>query len=383
MRTMRAWAERLRTVGLGLAAVGLSACLGTGADVGTGASAGSDVPAHVQVDAVQVDALMARYRGEVPGAALLVIRDGRAVVRRGYGLAELETGRAVTPATNFRLASVSKQFTAAAVLLLVEDGRLGLDDPVRRWLPGLPPAADAVTVRHLLTHTSGLVDYEDVMPPGLAPDDLSDQLGDADVLALLEGQDRTYFAPGSAYRYSNSGYALLALIVERVSGVDYPRFLRERIFAPLGMDATLAYVKAGPPVPERAYGYSRTAGGWHRTDQSLTSAVLGDGGIYSSIDDLARWDAALYDGRLLGDASRRLAFAAATPTDDPDVAYGFGWRITGDSLWHSGESIGFRNVLVRFPRQRLTVVLLSNRDDPEPYATALRIAALYGAGEGR
>ncbi|MCF7223130.1 serine hydrolase domain-containing protein [Marilutibacter chinensis] len=364
---------------LAVVAAVLLACAGRGLDPA------APPPPRTSTDA-GVDALMARYQGEVPGAALMVIRDGEAVVRRGYGLAELETGRAVTPATNFRLASISKQFTAAAVLLLAEDRRLDLDDPVRRWLPTLPAATDTVTIRHLLTHTSGLVDYEEAMPADLDPADLSDQLRDADVLTILERQDRTYFVPGTGYRYSNSGYALLALVVERASGVDYPEFLRQRIFAPLGMDATLAYVREGPAVPERAYGYSRTDSGWVRTDQSLTSAVLGDGGIYSSIDDLARWDAALYDDRLLSDASRRLAFAATTPTDDPDIAYGFGWRITGDSLWHSGESIGFRNVLVRFPQRRLTVVLLSNRNDPEPYATALRVAALFGAeatGGGR
>ena len=325
----------------------------------------------------RVDALMSRYAGDGPGAALLVLHDGEAVVRRGYGLADLEAGRPVTPATRFRLASITKQFTSAAVLLLVEEGRIGLDDPVKRWFAGLPPAADGVTIRHLLTHTSGLVDYEDVMPG-----DLDAQLRDADVLRLLETQDRTYFEPGSRYRYSNSGYALLALVVESASGQSFQDFLRERIFLPLGMSGTLARVDGGPAVGERAYGYSRMDDGWTRTDQSPTSAVLGDGGIYSSIDDLARWDAALYDDRLLDDESRALAFAAATPTDDPAVAYGFGWRITGDSLWHSGESIGFRNVLVRFPGQRLTVVLLSNRNDPEPYRTALEIAGLWGAGDG-
>jgi len=143
------------------------------------------------------------------------------------------------------------------------------------------------------------------------------------------------------------------------------------------MRHTLAHVADGPAVPDRAYGYSEVDGHWQRTDQSLTSAVLGDGGIYSSVDDLANWDAALYDDRLLGDASRMLAFTAHTATDDPDVKYGFGWRITGDTLWHSGETIGFRNVIVRYPKQRLTVVILSNRDDPEPYATAKRIAALF------
>ena len=158
-------------------------------------------------------------------------------------------------------------------------------------------------------------------------------------------------------------------------------FLRERIFLPLGMRDTLAYVRGGPEVPHRAFGYSEIGDHadrhWTRTDQSLTSAVLGDGGIYSSIDDLAKWDAALYDDRLLSDASRRMAFTAWTKTDNPAVEYGFGWRITGDSLWHSGETIGFRNVIVRYPKQRLTVILLSNRDDPEPYRTALAIAKLY------
>src|SRR5690606_27551980 len=123
----------------------------------------------------------------------------------------------------------------------------GIDDPVRAWLPSLPPATDAVTLRHLLTHTSGLVDYEDVMPR-----QLERQLRDADILAILEGQDRTYFEAGSAYRYSNSAYALLALVVEKASGRAYPDFLRERIFTPLGMDSTLAFVDGGPPVPTRA-----------------------------------------------------------------------------------------------------------------------------------
>jgi CubicO group peptidase (beta-lactamase class C family) len=316
-----------------------------------------------------IDLLMARYAGEVPGASLLVLKDGEAIVRRGYGQSERERGIEAGPATNYRLASITKQFTAAAILLLVEDGVLDLDDPLRRWLPSLPPATDGITLHHVLSHTSGLVDYEDIIPPTMTA-----QLRDADVLRLLEGQDRTYFAPGTDYRYSNSGYALLALVVERASGQGFPEFLRDRIFHPLGMHDTLAHVQGGPEVPHRAFGYSLVAGDWVRTDQSQTSAVLGDGGIYSSIDDLARWDAALYDDRLLSDASRRLAFTAVTPTDDPAVDYGYGWRITGETLWHSGETMGFRNVIVRWPRRRLTVILLSNRNDPEPYRTALEIA---------
>ena len=322
--------------------------------------------------ATSVDQLMHAYQGEVPGASLLVVKDGVPVVRRSYGLANLEDNTSATTATNYRLASVTKQFTAASILLLAEDGRLALDDRVRKWLPSLPAAADAVTIRHLLTHTSGLIDYEDVMS-----DTTTVQLRDADVLRLLESQDRSNFAPGTGYRYSNSGYALLALIVERASGRSFQAFLRENIFLPLGMGGTLAYVQDGPAIANRAYGYSEVEGRWTRTDQSSTSAVLGDGGVYSSIDDLLKWDAALYDDRLLSDASRRAAFTAATATDDPDVGYGYGWRITGDTLWHSGETIGFRNVIVRHPRQRLTVVILSNRNDPEPYRTAQAIARLF------
>lgn len=319
-----------------------------------------------------IDSAMQDYRGEVPGAALLIRHNGVAVVRQGFGLAELETGRRVTPTTSFRLASISKQFTASAILLLAQDGRLSIDDPVRRWLPSLPPVADAITVRQLLSHTSGLLDYEDLMDPHDTR-----QVHDSDVLSLLEAENRTWFMPGSDYRYSNSGYALLALIVERASGQRYAEFLRERIFEPLGM-ASVAFENGRNEVPERAYGYSLVDGHWQRSDQSTTSAVLGDGGIYASIDDLARWDAALYGDALLQEPWRTLAVTPATPTDEPDVDfYGFGWRLHGELQWHSGESIGFRNVILRWPSRRFTVVLLSNRNDPEPYALARRIAAQW------
>lgn len=322
-----------------------------------------------------IDGLMQRYDGRVPGAAVLVLKDGQPVFRRGYGLAVLEDGTPVSPATNFRLASVSKQFTAAAILLLAEDGALSIDDPLKEWLPELPAVADAMTLRQLLSHSSGLLDYEDLMDPADTR-----QVHDIDVLHLLQKENRTYFAPGSSYRYSNSGYALLALVVGKASGSDFASFLRQRIFLPLGMTATFAHQDGVDEVPERAYGYSQIDGHWQRTDQSTTSAVLGDGGIYSSIDDLAKWDAALYDERLLRRASLQQAFSAATATPEPDVPhYGFGWRINGDALWHSGESIGFRNVIVRYPKQKLTVVVLSNRNDPEPYALALQIARRWQA----
>jgi CubicO group peptidase (beta-lactamase class C family) len=319
---------------------------------------------------------MQRYVGDVPGASLLVVRNGEAVVRRSYGLANLEERIPATPLTNYRLASVTKQFTAAAILLLVEEGKLQLDDSLRKWLPTLPEVASSMTIRHVLSHMSGMIDYEDVMPATMTT-----QLHDADVLKILESQNRSYFAPGMGYRYSNSGYALLALIVGKAADTDFASFLNARIFAPLGMKTTVAFEEGISAVANRAYGYSNENGSWTRTDQSQTSAVLGDGGIYSSIDDLAKWDAALYDDRLLSSKSRKLAFTPVTATDDPTVRYAMGWRVTeeevgGTTLWHSGETIGFRNVIIRYPQERMTVILLTNRNDPEPYRTARTIARI-------
>ena len=319
----------------------------------------------------RLGALLARYQGDVPGAAVAVLRNS-AAEQYVSGYANFESREAITASTNFRLASITKQFTAAAILLLSETGKLTVDDRVHAWLPTLPGAAQPVTIRHLLTHTSGLIDYEDVIP-----ESMTEQLHDVDVLKLLETQDRTYFAPGTGYRYSNSGYALLALIVEKASGETFASFLRNRIFEPLDMRSTVAFEEGISTVPNRAFGYSQKNASWQRTDQSQTSAVLGDGGVYSSLNDLAKWDAALYDERLLKASSREAAFAPSTRTDDAAVQYGFGWRVTGETLWHSGETIGFRNVIVRYPRRRLTIIMLTNRDDPEPYPTALEIAKLY------
>lgn len=318
-----------------------------------------------------VDALMRAYTDSMPGASVLVLRDGKPVVKKSFGLADLEARTAATPQTNYRLASVTKQFTATAVLLLRQDGKLQLEDPVRKWLPALPEALQPVTVRHLLTHTGGVIDYEDFVA------DDAPQVHDADVLRLLEKENRVYFPAGSNYRYSNSGYALLALVVEKASGKTFATFLRERIFQPLGMNGTVAFEDGVSTIAHRAFGYSMSGSAWTRTDQSSTSAVLGDGGIYSSIDDLAKWDAALYDDRLLNAESRQLAFTPATHTDNPSIDYAFGWRVSGDSLWHSGETRGFRNVILRYPGQRLTVIVLTNRNDPEPQAIALAIAGMF------
>jgi CubicO group peptidase (beta-lactamase class C family) len=296
------------------------------------------------VDTAAIDRLLEPYDGaDRPGASVLVMRGAEVVFRQSRGMADLEEPAPATPQTSYRLASVTKAFTAAAILKL----GIPVATPVRRFLPSLPLEADGVTVDHLLTHTSGLIDYEDVIPEGT-----TEQLLDADVLRLLESQHRLYFPPGTSYRYSNSGYALLALIAERASGKSFEEVLRETIFKPLGMKGT---VLTG--AKNRAYGYSREGNRWIRTDQSLTSAVRGDGGIYSSIDDMAAWMAALDRGEFAEGSIPRV------DTDNPGTRYGYGWRITGGTVHHTGETIGFRNAVFRVPAERLAVVVLTNRNE--------------------
>ena len=293
---------------------------------------------------------------------------------QAYGLADLENEVPATPSTQYRLASISKQFTAAAVLLLAEEKRLSLDDAASRWLPSLRRSAPHATLRQLLIHTSGVTDFEELIAPARRV-----QLHDAEVPALLEARPGGYFAPGSGFRYSNTGYVLLALIVERASGMDFAAFLRTRIFSPLGMQSSVAFEEGVSSVEQRAFGYRQQQNAWVRYDQDLTSATLGDGGIYSSVGELAHWDAALSDGRLFKPATLHAAFYPWTKTEDPAVRYGFGWRLTVDSAWHSGETAGFRNVIVRFGDDRLTVVVLTNRDESTPYRLALAIARRWRA----
>ena len=246
--------------------------------------AGANAQAAPPAKDVRIDALMSRYEGDVAGASLIVVKDGKAVVRRGFGYANLEEHTKAGPETNYRLASVSKQFTAACILLLKQDGKLKLEDPVRKWLPELPSSDAKVTIRNLLTHTGGLIDYEDLIPP-----ERTTQIDDNDVLRMIASQHRLYFQPGSAHRYSNGGFVLLGLIAQRISGMDLADFMKTRIFEPLGMEHTLMYEHGhGPEVANRAYGYTESDGKWTRTDQSVNSATRGEGGIYSSVDDLAK-----------------------------------------------------------------------------------------------
>lgn len=314
----------------------------------------------------EVDRLFQDFSGpDTPGAAVMVIKDGAIVFEKAFGSAALETHIPCTTQTNFRLASLTKQFTAMSVLMLAEKGKLSLEDSITRYFPGFPAYGRSITMHHLLTHTSGLIDYEDIVPEGT-----NMQLSDRDVVALLQKQDHTYFPPGKEFRYSNSGYALLALIVEEVSGETYPAFLHHHIFAPIGMTTSLAYVAGVSEIPHRAYGYARGAHGWEPSDQSLTSAVLGDGGIYSSVADLFKWDQALYGEKLVSEKTKRNAFAAHSAVSDFEGSgYGLGWYVGKrdgiTDLWHYGSTCGFSTRIHRFPAKRLTVILLTNRRDAD------------------
>lgn len=349
--------------------------------------------ARGQVAPAQIDTLLAKFnKPREPGCAVMVISGRQTVFQEGYGVADLRTFTPITPETNFRLASLTKQFTAMAVMLLVHDGKLRYDDRLTDVFPDFATYGKQITIRQLLNHTSGLIDYEDLLDKQYAgvSDEKRPQIKDAGVLELLKRENKTKFVPGTHWDYSNSGYALLAMIVERKSGMSFGEFLRERIFLPAGMIHTIAYEKGKNEVAHRAYGHAHSDSAWRETDQSSTSAVLGDGGVYSSLTDLAKWDHALSSHRLLSEKEMLPGLTVATadgggPLTKPDGAlaplYGFGWFLDayhGHRRYsHYGETVGFRTAIQRFPDDRLTVVVLCNRADVDAPDLAQRVTALY------
>ena len=344
----------------------------------------------------QIDDLFVALKSkEAPGAAVLVIKDGRSVFERGYGIADLRTRQPIDAKTNFRLASVTKQFTATAIMLLVHDGKLRYDTRLTDVFPSFNEYGKAITIRNLLNHTSGLPDYESLMKKDRAVSFSSQihQIQDSEVLDLLSRPHATKFVPGSQWDYSNSGYVVLGEIVAKISGRPFGQFLRERIFVPLGMNGTVAYQKGSNAVPHRAFGNSRYKGVWQETDQSSTSATLGDGGVYSSVADLAKWDQALREHRLLAESETSAAVTpavipngSAVEPDGSPAEYGFGWFLNPyrghKRMWHYGETVGFRTALQRFTDDNLTIIILCNRSDLDPTALALKIADLYLQTEG-
>ena len=339
-----------------------------------------------------------------PGMAVLVKVDGKLVLEKGYGVRRAGAPELIDAHTNFRLASLSKEFTAMAIMLLVHDAKLRYDTSLTQIFPEFPAYGRDITVRQLLTHTSGLPDYEDLMDleektngPRWSP---GNQIQDAEVLALLEKQKQGKFPPGSRWAYSNSGYVVLGLIVAKASGVPFADFVRLRIFEPLGMKDSVVFQKGKNEIANRAYGSSPAAGKFGVTDQSSTSATLGDGGVYSNVSDMSRWDDGLRNHTLLSEAEFapalipvRLSDGAparwpSEPGDDnlapgEPVDYGFGWFLDPwegrPRMWHFGSTMGFRNAIQRFSRDPVTIVVLSNRSDLHAEAISTSLAALLFA----
>jgi CubicO group peptidase (beta-lactamase class C family) len=319
----------------------------------------------------QVDQLFNAYKGgKVPGASVMVIRDGKQILTRSYGMADLEKSISVHPETNFRLASITKQFTATSVMMLVEQGELSLDDTLTDLFEDFPEYGGNVTLRHLLQHNSGLIDYESLMP-----DEYVGQASDRDALASMYDVDSTYFEPGTEYRYSNTGYAMLAMLIEDVSGMTFAKFLQERIFGPLGMDGTVAYQKGISTIQNRAFGYTVDDDEVIESDQSSTSAVLGDGGIYTSVRDYFKWDQALYTEKLLSQETLTEMWTGNFGD------YGFGWYVDVKEghrrLHHDGSTSGFRNYVIRYPDEKMTVLVLTNRRGPDVMPLAESIAEIF------
>ena len=305
----------------------------------------------------------------IPGLALAVVKDGKVVKAGGYGYADLERKVPMTPDTVMKIASVSKQFIATGIMVLVQDGRLSVDDPVSKYADDTPPAWRPITIRHLLTHTAGLVREA----PGF---DASRAKPDAEVIRTAYPLPLR-FAPGDKYEYSNVGYFILGEIIRRVSGRPWTEFLHDRVFTPSGMTKTFP-TNTTAKVPSRAVGYvdndkPRPAGEW--------VALRPSGAFLSTVLDMAKWDAVLYTDTVLTEASRRQMWTPVRLNDGKTHGYGFGWQ-TGSFrghrlVHHSGGMPGARSSFARFPDDRLSIVVLMNLDDVDVETIVQGVAELY------
>lgn len=299
------------------------------------------------------------YPADEPGAALLVIKDGKTILRAGYGLADMETKEKIDADTHFRMASVSKQFTAMCILLPDRQKKLSIHDPVRKYLPSLPTFMDDITIHHFLTHTSGIADYEPLIPKRH-----KEQVSDADVLKLVSTSKQLYFKPGEQYKYSNTAFCLLTLIVEKVTGMPYAEFIRQNIFIPLLMEHSVMYNK-NKEIYKRAFGYHLRDGQWIFADQSITSATLGDGSVYTSLNEYEKWIHYLWKEKASHIQPDPMAPYALI---SPGIHYGYGWFTAKETdgstaYFHSGESTGFHNIVYQNPSKKLLIVMFSNCDD--------------------
>ena len=326
----------------------------------------------------------------------MVIQNGKILLQKGYGYADITNEIPISPDTAFDLASVSKQFTAMAILILMERGKLNLDDSITKFIVGFPPYAKEITIRHLLNHTSGLPDYAQLFSKtGLVSNDYPRsskgpfggwEPTTRDTLKLLAQQEHLISKPGSVWSYSDSGYVVLAEIIERASGMKYGDFLKKNIFDPLGMKETVVYDERKPRIPNRAISYASWLVLYHEIDYTPLNFIYGDGNVNSTIRDLYRWDQALYTEKLIRHETMDQAFTPGTLSDHSAIPYGFGWRLdtygSDKYLWHSGSWLGFGSMIARIPEQRFTVILLVNCSCLEVESSVSRILDIYlGAGK--
>lgn len=327
----------------------------------------------------EMDAMVAAaFAPDQPGGAVIVVKDGTPVYRRAIGMASMELGVPLTADSVFRLGSITKQFTAAAVMLLVEDGTVSLTDPIEKYLPGYPTQGHVITVEHLLTHTSGIQSYTAI--PGWFPGKIR---ADLPLLELIDGfkKEPMQFAPGERYAYNNSAYVILGAVIEKASGVSYEQFLATRIFTPLGMTHTF-FGSNRPLIRGRVQGYSEDKGAVVNAQFLSMTQPHAAGSIVSTVDDLAKWDAALTAGTLLKPASLTRMSTPYRLKDGTSTGYGYGLQTKAlrghPTLEHSGGIFGFSTFAVRVPDARVYVAVLANSDAPKtsPAYLARRLAAV-------
>jgi D-alanyl-D-alanine carboxypeptidase len=339
------------------------------------APAGAQAPAASNaLDAVVQKSMEAR---KFPAVSIAVVKDGRTVVARGYGLADVEKSIPATEKTTYQLASITKQFTAAAVLMLVEDGKVSLDAKVTGILPGLPAAWSPVTVRHLLTHTSGIKSYTDVFGAKKVAD--GQVFTPNEILGLVTDAP-LQFTPGDKFAYCNTGYYLLGMIVEKASGKPYAAFLTERIFRPLGMTST-ALDDYADARPVRARGYATASGKTALAAHTHPTQPFAAGALVSTVVDMATWDAALTARKLLKPASYDTMWTPMRLNDGTASSYAMGWQVDqyrGHARQaHGGGIGGFSTFIARFPDDKVTIVALVNQSGGAAGALVNSIAELY------
>lgn len=326
----------------------------------------------------KLDALVARLeRKAAPGCSLGLIRDGNLIWAKGFGLANLEHGVPIATGTVFDIGSTSKQFTAASVLLLAQEGKLSLDDDIRRLIPEIPAYGTTITVRHLLHHTSGIRDYINLL--ALAGINLEDVCTDADALSILGRQKALDFAPGSEHSYSNSGYFLLSILVQRASGQTLAEFARRRIFEPLGMSHTQILNEHARVIPRRASAYTELSEGGFAINLSNWEQT-GDGAVQTTVEDLVLWDRNFYDPKVGGSELIRELQVTGTLNDGTALDYARGLQVGTHRglrvVEHAGAWAGFRAQMVRFPEQRVSAIALCNFSESDPSQIAFEMAEI-------